>query len=133
MTKGFADLLEMGDHTRPDLFDIKISGKPSLLYDRADIVEADERVTIEGYSYDPVSKSAEELVQSSVQAGEKGKVVVGLSGEAARIIKPLDEEKLEADLSNLYEKGVRGIAVCLLHSYTYPGKPDLVQPKDTWP
>lgn len=122
MTKGFADLLEMGDHTRPDLFALAVK-KPDLLYSRGDVIEADERVTIEGYAFDPEPKSAAYLVKKSEEAGERGQVQIGISGEAVRIVRPLNEAKLAEDLRRLYNRGIRGVAVCLLHSYTYPGTP----------
>ncbi|KAE9403971.1 hypothetical protein BT96DRAFT_989702 [Gymnopus androsaceus JB14] len=120
MTKGFKDLLQIGDQTRPDLFDLSISTKPTLLYDLEDVVEADERVSMEGWTLDPQSQSqtVEALMQNL--GDEEGAVQVGISGEVVRIFKPLDEISLRASLQNLYDKGLRGIAVCLLHSWTYP-------------
>ncbi len=122
MTKGFADLLEMGDHTRPDLFDIKVAGRPSLLYRREDVIEARERVTIEGWSLNPEAVSTEELVRRSEQADDQESIAIGLSGEVVRVLERLDEAQLQRDLQTLFDKGLRSVAVCLLHSYTFPGK-----------
>lgn len=91
VTKGFRDLLEIGDQTRPDLFDLSLRRKADVLYDPADVVEAEERVTPEGWGLNPNSVSPQELVERSADAAEPGNVVLGLSGDAIRIMKPLGE------------------------------------------
>ncbi|KAF5362841.1 hypothetical protein D9758_007079 [Tetrapyrgos nigripes] len=120
MTKGFRDLLEIGDQTRPDLFDLSISTKPGLLYDPAYIIEADERVTIEGWSLDPQGQTVGGLLKDSEKNGEEGTVEVGISGDVVRVFKKLDEESIRTSLQALYNSGIRGLAVLLLHSWTYP-------------
>uniref|UniRef100_A0A0W0EUW7 Putative 5-oxoprolinase n=1 Tax=Moniliophthora roreri TaxID=221103 RepID=A0A0W0EUW7_MONRR len=89
MTKGFGDLLEIGDQTRPDLFDLSISTKPSLLYHPDNVIEVEERVTMEGWTLDPEGQSVESLLANAKQNGDEGHVKVGLSGEVIRILKPL--------------------------------------------
>jgi len=89
VTKGFKDLLEIGDQTRPDLFDLSISGKPDLLYDPKHVVEADERVTMEGWSLNTEGLSPEELVARAHCSKDPGRVVLGDSGEAVRVISAL--------------------------------------------
>lgn len=44
-TKGFKDILRIGNQTRPYIFDLAIR-KPDVLY--SDVVEVDERVTLVG-------------------------------------------------------------------------------------
>jgi 5-oxoprolinase (ATP-hydrolysing) len=100
MTKGFADMLEMGDQTRPDLFDLSISGKAEALYRPEDVVEADERVTLEGYSLDQSRPSPETLVQQARDTETAGTVVIGQSGEAVRLIKRLGEYPVDVYLEN---------------------------------
>ncbi|OCF44566.1 hypothetical protein I317_01639 [Kwoniella heveanensis CBS 569] len=119
LTQGFKDMIEIGDQTRPDLFDLSISGKVKMLYKPEDVVQAQERVTLEGWSLDQSAPSAEELIERAQVSGDEA-VVMGVSGEAVRILKPLDTQQIEQDLQALYEKGLRALAVCLLHSYTYP-------------
>lgn len=91
VTKGFRDLLEIGDQTRPDLFDLSIAGKAEILYDPAHVIEADERVTMEGWSLNTEGVSPEMLVQRGFEGSEQGQVVLGDSGEAVRILRPLSE------------------------------------------
>jgi 5-oxoprolinase (ATP-hydrolysing) len=122
ITKGFRDLLEIGNQTRLDLFDLRISNQPKMLYLPEDVIEAEERVTPEGYSFDPSPKSAEALMAAAQANGEQGHVVYGVDRQAVRILRPLEEDKLREDLVQLYEKGVRGIAVMFLHSANYPGE-----------
>lgn len=43
VTKGFRDLLHIGNQARPDIFDLEIA-KPDVLYEM--VVECDEQVVI---------------------------------------------------------------------------------------
>ena len=99
ITKGFRDLLLIGNQSRPKIFDLNIRRPPPLY---STVVEVDERVTLVGYTSDPNSE------QHAIQFDEHGKVtrgytgkgwdgvglaegpgdiVQGLSGEAVRIMK----------------------------------------------
>lgn len=79
ITKGFKDLMAVGNQSRPRLFDLNIK-KPGVLYER--VVEVDERVTLEAYSEDPV----QETYQSKVNGTD---LVTGVTGEVIRILSPL--------------------------------------------
>lgn len=99
ITKGFKDLLLIGNQSRPKIFDLNIRRPPPLY---STVLEVDERVTLVGYTSDPNTE------EHAVQFGEDGnitrgyrgkgwdgvgdaegpgKVVKGLSGEAVRILK----------------------------------------------
>ena len=99
ITRGFKDLLLIGNQSRPRIFDLNIR-RAAPLY--SDVVEVDERVTLVGYTSDP--KAEEHAVQwnedGSVQRGFRGpgwdgegnaegpgEIVRGISGEAVRILK----------------------------------------------
>lgn len=99
ITKGFRDLLLIGNQSRPKIFDLNIRRPPPLY---STVIEVDERVTLVGYTSDP--QAEEHAVQfdddSKVTRGYKGKgwdgkglaegpgeIVQGLSGEAVRIMK----------------------------------------------
>ena len=99
ITKGFRDLLLIGNQSRPRIFDLNIRRPPPLY---SAVVEVDERVTLVGYTSDP--KAEEHAVQfdedGNVVRGYRGRgwdgeglaegpgeVVRGLSGEAVRIMK----------------------------------------------
>ncbi|KAI0781657.1 5-oxoprolinase [Irpex lacteus] len=132
ITKGFRDLLLIGNQSRPKIFDLNIRRPPPLY---STVIEIDERVTLVGYTSDP--KAEEHAVQfdedGKITRGYRGKgwdgvglaegpgdIVQGLSGEAVRIMKTPDLNAVKADLKKLYDNGYRSLAIVLCHSYTYP-------------
>ncbi|ORY72599.1 5-oxoprolinase [Leucosporidium creatinivorum] len=125
ITKGFGDLLQIGNQSRPKIFELDIK-RPSVLY--SDVVEVDERVTLMGYTSDP--KRAERAVVFTEDGKvekhyddeelPEGEVVRGMSGEAVRIIKKVDEEAVRKDLQKLYDDGYRSLAIVLIHAFTFP-------------
>jgi 5-oxoprolinase (ATP-hydrolysing) len=99
ITRGFKDLLLIGNQSRPKIFDLNIRRPPPLY---STVVEVDERVTLVGYTSDP--QAEDHAVQfnedGKVKRGYRGKgwdgtgdaegpgdIVRGLSGEAVRIVK----------------------------------------------
>jgi 5-oxoprolinase (ATP-hydrolysing) len=108
-TKGFRDILLIGNQTRPDLFDLSVR-RLEQLYET--VVEVDERVTIEGASEAP---SDGEIDVESDDA-----LVVGQTGEVVRIMKKPDLDAVRVDLEKLKDQGFNNIAIGLMHSYTYP-------------
>ena len=112
ITKGFGDALQIGNQSRPNLFALNIQ-RPGVLYE--DVVEVDERVTIEAYQQDPDPHT--ETLEAAL--GTDPQLVRGVSGEIVRILDKLNEEKTLRDLEILYNKGFRSLAVCLVHSYTF--------------
>ena len=120
VTEGFRDVLEIGQQKRPDLFDLSIANLPKMLYRLEDVIEVGERVTPDGYSYDPTQTSPSNLLEGS--SSESGRVVLGTNGQALRILRPLEEGPLRVQLERLYSKGVRALAVVLLHATNYPGE-----------
>lgn len=114
-TKGFKDILVIGDQSRPRIFDLNIK-RPEPLYDMT--VEIDERVTLEDFSEDPTHrKSVYNLEENTVK---------GNSGEIVRILKAPDLQTVESTLKLIYESGIRSVAVAFLHAYTYPAHEQLV-------
>ncbi|KAI4596365.1 hypothetical protein KJ359_005494 [Pestalotiopsis sp. 9143b] len=108
VTKGLKDLLHIGNQSRPKLFDLTIN-KPDVLYSR--VVEVPERVTLEAWTE---RKVAEEIDVASDPA-----LVKGVTGEAVRILEPLNVESTRKSLQEVYDEGYRSIAICLMHSYTF--------------
>lgn len=111
VTKGFKDCLEIGNQSRPKIFDLAIR-KPEVLYER--VIEIDERVTLEDYAEDP-----ERHVTRTDDSTAEG-LVRGLSGEAVRILKRPSRDTIKSQLQELYDDNFRSIAVCLVHGYTFP-------------
>lgn len=121
VTKGFKDCLEIGNQSRPNIFDLAIR-KPDVLYKR--VVEIDERVTLEDYAEDPERNRTE--AKSIEEAGDDAELVRGTSGEAVRILKRPDEAVIRNQLQEVYDSGLKSVAVCLMHSYTFPQHEALV-------
>ena len=115
ITSGFKDALRIGTQSRPKLFDLNIV-RPDVLYE--DVVEIDERVTIEDYQQNP--QPDPEKSHSALQNDPN--LCKGVSGEVVRILKGIDRDQIRKDLQRLFESGYRSIAVCLVHSYTFQGR-----------
>jgi 5-oxoprolinase (ATP-hydrolysing) len=79
ITKGFGDLMAIGDQSRPNLFDLNVR-KPGELYEK--VVEVDERVTLEAYTEDPLERDFGDLVNGV-------DVKFGVTGEVVRVLQPL--------------------------------------------
>ncbi|KAM3553319.1 hypothetical protein ARSEF4850_006973 [Beauveria asiatica] len=117
VTKGFKDCLAIGNQSRPRIFDLAIR-KPDVLYQQ--VVEVDERVTLEDYAEDPERTVTQADAVAGTEAAENKELVRGLSGETVRIIRRPDHETVRTQLKEIYNQGIRSIAVCLMHGYTFP-------------
>lgn len=102
-----------GNQSRPRIFDLSIN-KPDVLYES--VLEVDERVTLEGYAEDPEPKE----IKVPDDHGASG-LVKGVSGEVVRILRKPDLKHIQEGLQKLYDDGYRSIAICFMHSYTFPG------------
>lgn len=109
ITKGFRDLLIIGNQARPRIFDLAVK-KLGTLYET--VVEVDERVTIEGFSEDPEPQP--------IDVSSDDELIMGKTGEALRIFKTPDLIAIRKDLQGLWDRGFRSLAVALMHSYAYP-------------
>ncbi len=118
VTKGFKDCLEIGNQSRPKIFDLAIR-KPEALYER--VIEIDERVTLEDYAEDPERHTT----KVDETTGDEN-LVRGLSSESVRILKKPSTDMVKSQLQGLYGDGFRSIAVCLVHGYTFPDHEALV-------
>jgi 5-oxoprolinase (ATP-hydrolysing) len=121
VTKGFKDCLEIGNQSRPNIFDLGIR-KPEVLYKR--VVEIEERVTLEDYAEDPTRHETQ--AETKDKAGPEAEMVKGLSGEAVRILRRPDDDVIRKQLQEVFDSGLKSIAVCLMHGYTYPDHEALV-------
>jgi 5-oxoprolinase (ATP-hydrolysing) len=101
ITKGFRDLLHIGNQSRPNLFDLT-NEVPDVLYEC--VVEVDERVVLQ---------------QVSCQLHLDTSSLTGLTGERVHVVQQLNRHKLRKDLQDVLDRGICGLAVCCAHSYTY--------------
>ena len=75
VTKGFADLLVIGDQTRPDIFALDLK-RPDPLYDR--VVEIDERLDADGRLVDPLDEAAARQALENARADGMETVAIAL-------------------------------------------------------
>ncbi|GME26887.1 hypothetical protein GTA08_BOTSDO04892 [Neofusicoccum parvum] len=108
VSAGLKDLLHIGNQSRPRLFDLAIN-RPGVLY--SEVIEVSERVTLEDWT---------ERNDSARVDCSNGDLIKGVTGEWVRVLKPLDTAKIRQDLLEAYSRGFRSVAVCLMHSYTFP-------------
>ncbi|EFX05636.1 hydantoinase [Grosmannia clavigera kw1407] len=110
VTRGFRDVLQIGNQSRPYMFDLAIR-RPDPLY--SDVFEVDERVVLE-------SCADSDLRVLKLASPSPLQTVSGASGEAVQIVQALDQTSTRAYLDAIYAQGYRSISVCLMHAYIYP-------------
>ncbi|CAJ1921532.1 unnamed protein product [Cylindrotheca closterium] len=101
-TKGFKDLLEIGNQARPDIFDLSCK-TPSLLYHT--VVEVDERVFLEKFCPAEMAATLERKV--------------GITKEGVLIEKKPDLDVVKKQLEAIRDSGIASLAIVFLHGYTY--------------
>ncbi|WP_372681553.1 hydantoinase B/oxoprolinase family protein [Desulfosarcina sp.] len=101
VTRGFRDILQIGNQDRPGIFDLEIK-KPDLLYET--VVEVDERVRM---LRDDETNPAQPVVK-------------GITGERMVVLEALDTEVLRPRLQNILDRGIRSLAVVFMHAYAWP-------------
>lgn len=110
ITKGFRDLMAIGNQSRPNIFDLSIT-RPEVLYEQ--VVEVDERITMEDYTEDPESRK-------TTPSAQDADLATAITGETVRILKRPDLAAVQSDLQRLWDEGFRSLAVVFIHSYAWP-------------
>ncbi len=105
-SKDFRDVLEIGNQTRPDLFNIS-ARKLDQLYSK--VVEIDERITLVNYTEGGGG------LQHETNADAEA-----ITGDLIRIIETPNLSKVKLQLEELKAEGYSSLAICFLHSYLYP-------------
>ena len=103
-TKGFRDLLQIGNQSRAKIFDLKIQ-KLDLLYE--EVIEVNERVRI-------FKNSGNSKLDSGLE------IVEGTTGEKFAVLAKPDLVVVRQELEAVFEKGIRAVAVVFLHAYAFP-------------
>ena len=101
VTKGFGDILQIGNQDRPRIFDLEIR-KPDLLYET--VIEVDERLRI----------------MKPGEAESKGRVVQGITGEKLEVLRSPDLKTLRPRLQEILNQGIKSLAVVFVHAYAWP-------------
>ncbi len=100
VSRGFVDILRIGDQTRPHLFDLKIR-KPDLLYEQ--VLEVNERIR---------------LLHKDERT--EGELLTGVTGEQFLILEKPDYALLEPQLQQMLAVGITSLAVVFMHAYACP-------------
>ncbi|KAM4028675.1 5-oxoprolinase, partial [Anomaloglossus baeobatrachus] len=110
ITKGFRDLLHIGNQARPKIFDLEIR-MPEVLYE--EVIEVEERVV---------------LHQEGCQLlkGPSLKTFMGSTGDSLDVWEPINLEKLRIQLQGVLSRGICSLAVVLMHSYTWSSHEHLI-------
>ncbi|KAB8254108.1 Hydantoinase B/oxoprolinase-domain-containing protein [Aspergillus pseudonomiae] len=103
-TKGFRDLLKIGDQSRPNIFDLSMA-RPGVLPEG--VVEVNERIV-------PCHPSADK----DCFAGAR--IVEGVTGEKFRVVQELNLEEVRSELQRYKDQGYQSLSVALVHSFAYP-------------
>lgn len=103
-TKGFRDLLRIGNQARPDIFDLS-AARPDVLFKA--VVEVDERVI-------PAHPRADKAALAPYRS------IQGTTGETYHVLQELDVAAVTADLRSLKEQGFGSVAVALINSFACP-------------
>jgi 5-oxoprolinase (ATP-hydrolysing) len=118
VTKGFKDLLQIGNQSRPRIFDLRVE-KPDNLYET--VLEVDERLIL---SSPAGLENGEDgiLPQHKDKATGKPflKEVTGTTGEKLLVEKEPDLASLRVSLQAILDSGIRAVAIVFMHSYAYP-------------
>ncbi len=99
-SKGFGDILQIGNQDRPHIFDLQIQ-KPDLLYEK--VIEVNERLR-------------------PLQADEQPEtdILSGVTGEHFAVLSKPDLTALKPRLEELLASGITSLAVVFLHAYACP-------------
>ena len=86
ITKGFKDVLLIGNQSRPKIFDLNIR-RPPPLYPA--VVEVGERVTLMGFTSDPQAE------EHAVQFDQHGRITRGYGGDIDDVVRCLSGEAVK--------------------------------------
>lgn len=124
VTKGFRDILQIGNQNRPGIFDLEIR-KPELLYE--DVIEVDERLCFAGGVLPVVSCEprvagweGQPTTNNKHPTTRNKQIVQGITGEQLRVLKKPDLSVLRPQLEAVLAKGIRSAAIVFMHAYIWP-------------
>ena len=107
ITRGFGDILQIGNQDRPKLFDLRIE-KPDFLYE--EVVEVEERLQL--------LKREED--------GDGREIIRGITGERFAVLARPDLDKLKTQLRSVLDRGITSLAVIFVHAYDCPHHEEMV-------
>ena len=128
ITKGFQHLLQIGNQSRPDIFDLTCA-KPDLLYET--VLEIDERIMLRTHittnnNHDPKNNTKNESCNHDEYVAGEGEVVKGVTGDELVICQVPNLQEIKVQLLKLAEEGIKSIAIVFMHSYLYPKHEEMI-------
>ncbi|KAM9978310.1 hypothetical protein ACTFIY_012063 [Dictyostelium cf. discoideum] len=105
-SKGFRDLLQIGNQSRPKIFELNIT-KPELIYDS--VVELEERVQI----------VTNDQVLNDIKLECPNSLKKGTTGDYIKVLEIPKRDIIKTELLKYFNKGIKSIAVVFIHSYTF--------------
>ncbi len=105
-TKGFGDILQIGNQDRPDLFDLKIE-KPDLLY--KEVIEVEERLQL-----------VKDDGEATRQEEQGRKIIMGSTGERFAVLATPNLDALKPRLQAILDQGISSVAIVFAHAYGCP-------------
>ncbi len=127
ITKGFKDLLEIGNQSRENIFDLSCY-KPSLLYDHVE--EVDERIMLAEFVENIKNSVAENNNETKQQSNYDNSDCLssgartspqdtGITNEQIIILRPPQKAQIQSILQSFKKRNIKSLAIVLTHSYTY--------------
>ncbi|GAB4819425.1 hypothetical protein N2152v2_006471 [Parachlorella kessleri] len=116
VTRGFRDLLHIGNQSRPNIFDLEIR-TPEVLYET--VVEVNEQVVLP-LGEEPSTRAGRDPKGDGQRYGLEGETAVGVTGEAVVVRRAPDLAAARKDLEAVLAAGITSIAVVLKHAAIYP-------------
>jgi len=122
ITKGFRDAIEIGNQTRPNIFDLKIE-KPEKIYDL--VFEVDERVRI-FHDFEIEEEKKTKNIKTPVLSYndnflfEKDEIIIGKTQEYFKILQKIKVEEIKEILRKIKSENINSISVAFVHSYSFP-------------
>ena len=116
ITAGFRDLLHIGNQARPAIFDLAVRC-PGVLHEA--VVEVEESVVLPLGSV-PGGRAGLDPVGDAAVYAPSGTNAAAVTGEAVRVEKEPDLEKVKADLEALHASGFRSLAIVFKHAALFP-------------
>jgi 5-oxoprolinase (ATP-hydrolysing) len=113
ISRGFGDILQIGNQDRPALFDLKIV-KPDLLYE--EVIEVEERLQLLSNQPEPEKNGKE----------KETKIIQGTTGERFAVLAEPDLEKIRTRLQTVLEQGITSLAIVFIHAYACPRHEEMV-------
>ncbi|KAK9917414.1 hypothetical protein WJX75_004082 [Coccomyxa subellipsoidea] len=117
-TKGFRDLLHIGNQSRPAIFDLEID-VPDVLYSQ--VLEIDEQVVLPlGEVPERNGRAGRNPKQDSKKYPPGGPCRKGVTGEVVCIRQEPDLEIVRRDLKAVLDGGIKSLAVVFKHAAIFP-------------